>query len=129
MNDVASLVKLVTLNMIATSSSSPLAWMNVNLSEPLDKSTFIKFSVDSSIVPSPFLSNLVPTISVSIALILIIVLQSSKDDVNNAFSGEKSDLFANQKARGPEKVINRLTAGLSIAFFILAFLVSVLPRF
>ena len=66
---------------------------------------------------------------VSIALILIIVLQNSKDDVNNAFSGEKSDLFANQKARGPEKVINGLTTGLSIAFFILAFLVSVLPRF
>ena len=66
---------------------------------------------------------------VSIALILIIVLQSSKDDVNNAFSGEKSDLFANQKARGPEKVVNTLTAILSIAFFVLAFVVSVLPRF
>ena len=66
---------------------------------------------------------------VSIALILIIVLQSSKDDVNNAFSGEKSDLFANQKARGPEKVINTLTTCLSIAFFILAFFVSIFPRF
>ena len=66
---------------------------------------------------------------VSIALILIIVLQSSKDDVNNAFSGEKSDLFAYQKSIGRENVINWLTAGLSIAFFILAFLVSVLPRF
>lgn len=63
---------------------------------------------------------------VSIALILIIVLQNSKDDVNNAFSGEKSDLFANQKARGPEKVINRVTAGLSIAFFVLALVVSIL---
>ena len=31
---------------------------------------------------------------ISIALILIIVLQNSKDDVNNTFSGEKSDLFA-----------------------------------
>ena len=59
---------------------------------------------------------------VSIALILIIVLQGSKDDVSNAFSGEKSDLFANQKARGPEKVVNRITAGLSIAFFLLAIL-------
>ena len=47
----------------------------------------------------------------------------------NAFSGEKSDLFANQKARGPEKVVNTLTAILSIAFFVLAFVVSVLPRF
>lgn len=66
---------------------------------------------------------------VSMALILIIVLQSSKDEGMNAFSGEKSDLFANQKARGPEKIINNITAGLSIAFFVLAFLVSVLPRF
>lgn len=66
---------------------------------------------------------------VSIALILIIVLQNSKDDINNALSGEKSDLFANQKARGPEKVINRITMGLSIAFFLLAILVAVLPRY
>lgn len=66
---------------------------------------------------------------VSIALILIIVLQGSKDDVSNAFSGEKSDLFANQKARGPEKVVNRITAGLSIVFFLLAILVSALERF
>ena len=66
---------------------------------------------------------------VSIALILIIVLQNSKDDVNNTFSGEKSELFANQKARGAEKIINRLTAGLSIAFFVLAIIISVLPRF
>lgn len=66
---------------------------------------------------------------VSMALILIIVLQNSKDDVNNTFSGEKSELFANQKARGAEKIINRLTAGLSIAFFVLAIIISVLPRF
>lgn len=59
---------------------------------------------------------------VSMALILIIVLQSAKDDVNNAFSGEKSELFANQKARGPEKVVNYITLGLSIAFFGLALL-------
>ena len=66
---------------------------------------------------------------VSIPLILIIVLQGSKYDVSNSFSGEKSDLFANQKARGPEKVVNRITAGLSIAFFLLAILVSALERF
>ncbi len=66
---------------------------------------------------------------VSVALILIIVLQNSKDDVNNAFSGEKSELFANQKARGPEKVINRITFGLSVAFFLLAVLVALLSRY
>ncbi len=66
---------------------------------------------------------------VSILLILIIVLQSSKDDIGNTFSGEKSDLFANQKARGPEKVINYITFGLSVLFFIFAILAAALPRY
>lgn len=66
---------------------------------------------------------------ISIALILIIVLQNSKDDIGNTFSGEKSDLFANQKARGPEKVINRITMGLSIAFFVLALIINIIPRY
>ena len=65
---------------------------------------------------------------VSAALILIIVLQNSKDDVNNTFSGEKSDLFANQKARGAEKVINQITTVLSIVFFVVAILVVILPK-
>lgn len=60
---------------------------------------------------------------VSIFMILIVVIQSSKDDGSKAFSGEKSDLFANQKQRGLEKVINRVTAGLSIAFIVLAVVV------
>lgn len=60
---------------------------------------------------------------VSIFMILLVVIQSSKDDGSKAFSGEKSDLFANQKQRGLEKVINRVTAGLSIAFIVLAVVV------
>ena len=60
---------------------------------------------------------------VSIFMILIVVIQSSKDDGSKAFSGEKSDLFANQKQRGLEKVINRVTTGLSIAFILLAVVV------
>lgn len=67
-------------------------------------------------------------LAVSILMILIVVLQSSKDDVSKAFSGEKSDLFANQKQRGMEKVINRTTTVLSIVFFVLSILVAVLPR-
>ena len=43
---------------------------------------------------------------VSVLMILIVVIQPSKDDASRAFSGEKSDLFANQKQRGLEKVIN-----------------------
>lgn len=66
---------------------------------------------------------------VSIIMILIVVLQSSKEDGMNAFTGEKSELFANQKQRGLEKVINQTTTVLSIVFFILTILVAVLPRF
>lgn len=65
---------------------------------------------------------------ISIFLILFIVLQNSKDDISSAFSGEKSDLFANKKARGPERVVAIITTVLSIAFFIVAFFVSVFPR-
>ena len=67
-------------------------------------------------------------LAISVFLIIIIVLQSPKDDVNSAFSGEKSELFANQKQRGLEKVINIVTAGLSIAFFVVALLIAILHR-
>ena len=52
---------------------------------------------------------------VSLLMILIVVLQSSKEDGMSAFTGEKSELFANQKQRGLEKVINIATTVLSIA--------------
>ncbi len=57
---------------------------------------------------------------VSCLLIAIIVLQKSKEDASQAFSGEKSDLFANKKERGIELWITRITTVLSILFFILA---------
>lgn len=63
-------------------------------------------------------------LAISVFLIIIIVLQSPKDDVNNAFSGEKSELFANKKSRGLEVWIQYITAGLSIAFFVLAIIAS-----
>lgn len=66
---------------------------------------------------------------ISILLILIIVLQSSKDDIGNTFSGEKSELFSKSKARGPEKVVNYITLGLSVLFFIFSVLAAVLPRY
>ena len=55
---------------------------------------------------------------VSCLLIAIIVLQKSKEDASQAFTGEKSDLFANKKERGIEVWITRLTAILSVAFFV-----------
>ena len=61
---------------------------------------------------------------ISCLLITIIVLQESKEDAMQAFSGEKSDLFANRKQRGFELWINYITAGLSIAFFVFAILAA-----
>ena len=63
---------------------------------------------------------------VSVLMILLVVVQPSKDDGASAFSGEKSELFANQKQRGLEKVVNTTTAVLSVLFVCLAILVKVL---
>ncbi len=57
---------------------------------------------------------------VALLLITLVVLQSSKDSAANAFSGEKSELFNNQKQRGFELVMNRVTLGVSIAFIALS---------
>ena len=38
----------------------------------------------------------------AIALIAVVMMQNSKDDINDAFNGSKSELFKNQKTRGLE---------------------------
>ena len=53
---------------------------------------------------------------VSLFLITLVILQSSKDSIDNAFSGEKSELFNNQKQRGFELLLSRVTAGTSALF-------------
>ena len=53
---------------------------------------------------------------VEILLINIVMLQGSKDDINDAFNGSKSDLFKNQKTRGIELFMQRTTAGLAVLF-------------
>jgi preprotein translocase subunit SecG len=57
---------------------------------------------------------------VSLLLITLVVLQSSKDNAANAFSGEKSELFNNQKQRGFELIMSRVTMGVSVLFFIIS---------
>ena len=57
---------------------------------------------------------------VALFLITLVVLQSSKDNINNAFSGEKSELFSNQKQRGFELIMSRVTAITSVVFIILS---------
>ena len=56
---------------------------------------------------------------VAILLISIVVLQSSKDDINDAFNGSKSELFKDQKARGIELFMQRTTAILAVVFIAL----------
>ncbi|MFQ6793746.1 preprotein translocase subunit SecG [Thomasclavelia sp.] len=60
-------------------------------------------------------------VAISIALIILCLLQSGKSDgIVNALTGQSSNLFAHQKERGAELVLTRVTAGLAIVFFIIA---------
>lgn len=62
---------------------------------------------------------------VALFLITLVVLQSSKDNASNAFSGEKSELFNNQKQRGFELILSRVTMGTSLLFIVLAVVASI----
>ena len=63
---------------------------------------------------------------ISLLLITLVMVQESKDDVRNTFSGEKSDLFKNQKQRGAELLLTRVTLGVTVAFVIVAVLALVI---
>lgn len=58
---------------------------------------------------------------VSVALIILSLLQSGKNDgLSGAFTGTGDlNLFQNVKERGPEKVVSRLTMLTGIAFFVI----------
>lgn len=64
-------------------------------------------------------------IIVSIALIVVCLLQTGKTDgIVNALTGQSSNLFAQQKERGVDLVLTRITVGLGIAFFVIAILIK-----
>ncbi|MDD3477891.1 MAG: preprotein translocase subunit SecG [Candidatus Izemoplasmatales bacterium] len=63
---------------------------------------------------------------ISVLLIALVMIQESKDDVKNTFSGEKSDLFKNQKQRGAELALARITMGTSIVFAVVTVLAMIL---
>ena len=64
-------------------------------------------------------------IIVSIALIIVCLLQTGKTDgIVNALTGQSSNLFAQQKERGVDLVLTRITVGLGIAFFVIATLIK-----
>lgn len=54
----------------------------------------------------------------TILLIGVVLLQQSADDISDAFSGEKSELFKNRKTRGFELFLTRSTIILSIILVI-----------
>ncbi len=56
---------------------------------------------------------------VAILLIGIVMLQGSKDDINDAFNGSKSELFKTQKTRGIELFMQRATAVIAVLFVVL----------
>lgn len=58
---------------------------------------------------------------IAIVLIILCLLQSGKsDDIVNALTGQSSNLFAEQKERGIDLVMSRMTMILAIAFFVIA---------
>lgn len=65
---------------------------------------------------------------VSCFLILIIILQESKEDAASAFSGEKSALFSDRKKIGIEVWISRVTTILSILLFVLSMVCAFMKR-
>ena len=54
----------------------------------------------------------------AIALIVVVMMQNSKDDINDAFNGSKSELFKNQKTRGIELVLQRATIVIALLFVV-----------
>ena len=64
-------------------------------------------------------------IIVSIDIIIVCLLQTGKTDgIVNALTGQSSNLFAQQKERGVDLVLTRITVGLGIAFFVIAILIK-----
>jgi len=63
---------------------------------------------------------------VSVLLIAIVLLQSNKaSDASQIISGGNDALFQNQKERGAELFITRLTILLGAAFFIISFIIFI----
>ncbi|MGI6360402.1 MAG: preprotein translocase subunit SecG [Acholeplasmatales bacterium] len=63
-----------------------------------------------------------------ILIILFVAVQESQDNIQEAFSGEKSELFKNQKARGLELFLMRSTFVLVVLFVFFVILTLVLRK-
>lgn len=63
-----------------------------------------------------------------ILLITAVLMQSSQDNIQDAFSGEKSELFKNRKARGFDLFLMRSTVVVSVVLIAAVILSNNLPR-
>lgn len=65
-------------------------------------------------------------IVISILLIVIVLLQSGKaSEAGQIITGGNETLFRNQKERGSELFISRLTMTLGVLFFVISFIIYV----
>lgn len=63
---------------------------------------------------------------ISVILIVVVLLQSSKaSDASQIITGGNDVLFQNQKERGVELLITRLTILLGILFFVISFILFI----
>ena len=63
---------------------------------------------------------------VSILLIVLVLLQSNKASGGaQIISGGNADLFQNQKERGSQLLITRITAILGVLFFVISFILYI----
>ncbi|MGE7091730.1 preprotein translocase subunit SecG [Lysinibacillus sp. NPDC048646] len=68
---------------------------------------------------------LVSLVVVSLALVVVVLLQSSKSaGLSGAISGGAEQLFGKQKARGMDLILHRVTIVLAVLFFILAIAIT-----
>ena len=65
----------------------------------------------------------------SIGLIAVVLLQKGKSaGLSGAISGGAEHLFGKQKARGLDLLLQRVTVGLAVGFFILSIVVAYFVR-
>ncbi len=62
---------------------------------------------------------------VSTMLIILVIFQPSKDNINDAFSGGTNELFKNQKQRGSQLFLARATLFFVTAFIVLTYVTAI----
>ena len=62
---------------------------------------------------------------ISVLLIALVLLQSNKaSDASQIISGGNTELFSNQKERGSELLLSRITLVLGLALFEISFIIN-----